>query len=65
MFANVTRPALPSATPAAMSAPDTLQVRFDQPRRERDFGIGYGRSSGYAQRGRYSSRSDRPLFRVV
>lgn len=33
--------------------------------RERDFGIGYGRSSGYASNRRYTSESFQPLFRCA
>lgn len=33
--------------------------------RSRDFGIGYGRSSGYARRSRYVQNEMRSLFRVV
>lgn len=32
--------------------------------RERDFGIGYGRSSGYVRVRSYTAGTDRPLFRV-
>ena len=34
-----------------------------QPRRERDFGVGYGNSSGYASGRRYTHRHADPLFR--
>ena len=33
--------------------------------RERDFGVGYGNSSGYASHRRYSSSSFQPLFRCA
>lgn len=42
--------------PAAPSRP--------QPR-ERDFGVGYGNSSGYASHRRYSSNAFQPLFRCA
>ncbi|PIQ36445.1 MAG: hypothetical protein COW59_12505 [Lysobacterales bacterium CG17_big_fil_post_rev_8_21_14_2_50_64_11] len=32
--------------------------------RERDFGIGYGRSSGYVRVRSYTADNQRPLFRV-
>lgn len=37
--------------------------RASSPRRERDFGIGYGRSSGYALEKRYTSDWGTPRFR--
>ena len=47
------------AAPADESAP----VRHLH--RERDFGVGYGNSSGYASRRRYSSNTFQPLFRCA
>ncbi len=38
-------------------------ARFD--RRERDFGIGYGSSSGYASARRYTRESGNQRFRVA
>ena len=35
------------------------------PRRERDFGTGYGRSSGYASERRYTSNWAPPRFRFA
>lgn len=34
-------------------------------RRERDFGVGYGNSSGYASSRRYVDNRDQPRFRCV
>lgn len=34
-------------------------------RRERDFGVGYGNSSGYASHRRYSNSGFQPLFRCA
>ena len=48
---------LPSRAPANAPAPDRLV------RRERDFGIGYGRSSGYGNSHRYTSDWAQPRFR--
>lgn len=47
---------------AIAPAPAVSGTARPQPR-VRDFGIGYGRSSGYVQRPRYTSPSA-PLFRV-
>lgn len=33
--------------------------------RDRDFGVGYGNSSGYASHGRYTSAWNQPRFRVA
>ncbi len=33
--------------------------------RERDFGVGYGNSSGYASHRRYSNSGFQPLFRCA
>lgn len=44
----------------AQPASDRLSAQY----RERDFGIGYGRSSGYVRNRSYIAGSDRPLFRV-
>ncbi|GAB2628156.1 hypothetical protein [Novilysobacter erysipheiresistens] len=35
------------------------------PHRQRDFGVGYGTSSGYASNRSYVSRNVTPLFRCV
>ncbi len=36
-----------------------------RPYRERDFGIGYGKSSGYASDRRYTTRTFTPLYRCA
>ena len=48
--------------PAAQSN-ETAQVRHLH--RERDFGVGYGNSSGYANYRRYSNSGFAPLFRCA
>ena len=53
-----TRKPLP-ATPAVVPASTRLV------RRERDFGIGYGRSSGYGCTRRYTSDWAQPRFRCA
>ena len=64
------RPALaeqPSApTQAPVLAPTTapMPVRVSSRYRERDFGTGYGRSSGYARDSRYTAAHDDRLLRV-
>jgi len=49
----------PKSTPATQPAP----VRHLH--RERDFGVGYGNSSGYASNRRYSNSGFEPLFRCA
>lgn len=58
--------------PSAVGQADWLEARREElqtrmrNRRERDFGVGYGRSSGYAAKKTYLSNSWRPsLFRVT
>lgn len=51
---------LPPVSPQA--APSTA---YATNRRIRDFGIGYGNSSGYVQRPRYAPDNGRSLFRVA
>lgn len=50
----------PSAKPVP-AAPSAAR----QPYRVRDFGVGYGTSSGYASHRRYSSSGFQPLFRCA
>lgn len=47
------------SVPVAPAAPARQQYR------ERDFGVGYGSSSGYASHRRYSNSSFQPLFRCA
>jgi hypothetical protein len=54
-----TRKPLPASAPAAVPAATRLV------RRERDFGIGYGRSSGYGCTRRYTSDWAQPRFRCA
>lgn len=52
--------------PIARSRAPRVPVAPPRPaRRERDFGIGYGRSSGYASAHRYTSEWAPPCFRFV
>lgn len=52
------------AAPAVV-APATQPAPVRHLHRERDFGIGYGNSSGYASNRRYSSNWVQPLFRCA
>ena len=52
-------PRLVSAVPATPVQQPSAMLR----RRERDFGVGYGNSSGYASDKRYASAWGQPLFR--
>jgi hypothetical protein len=51
-----------SAKPAPVAEP---AAPARQQYRERDFGVGYGNSSGYASHRRYSSSGFQPLFRCA
>jgi hypothetical protein len=50
-------------------SPSTQTVQAIAParrnHRERDFGVGYGNSSGYVSNRRYSSNAFQPLFRCA
>ena len=52
---------LDSAKPAPAAQPAPARQQY----RERDFGVGYGNSSGYASHRRYSNSSFQPLFRCA
>lgn len=56
---NRTAPTTPTAQVLAFVAP-TRQLH-----RERDFGVGYGNSSGYASHRRYTAEWTQPRFRVA
>lgn len=63
-----TRPVVPSPflLLSAQVAPATAAVSAAPVRhlhRERDFGVGYGNSSGYASQRRYARSQMQPLFR--
>ena len=60
--------ALTTFSPTAKSAPVSPLALMNVPsrtHRERDFGVGYGSSSGYASNRRYSSNAFQPLFRCA
>jgi len=50
---------------SAKSAPASQPAPVRHLHRERDFGVGYGNSSGYASNRRYSSNAFQPLFRCA
>lgn len=50
---------------AAKSAPAAQPAQVRHLHRERDFGVGYGNSSGYVNNRRYSSNAFQPLFRCA
>ena len=52
--------AVAAAQGAAPQAPATRHLH-----RERDFGVGYGNSSGYASNRRYTSNWAQPFFRCA
>ncbi len=54
------------ATPAAVIEPANppSPVRISPRYRQRDYGTGYGRSSGYATDSRYTADRDHALLRV-
>ncbi len=51
----------PTRTPTAAVVPFVVTPRPAAPR-ERDFGVGYGKSSGYATSRRYVTQSTAPRF---
>ena len=54
---------LPARTAVAVAALDMPAVLARRERRERDFGVGYGSSSGYASPRRYTQDWATPRFR--
>jgi hypothetical protein len=67
LFPN--RPALveqprPAAAPAIETVAAPAPVRIAPRYRQRDYGTGYGRSSGYAMDSRYTADRDHALVRV-
>ena len=55
-----------SPAPVAVAAPGAAQVApIRHLHRERDFGVGYGNSSGYGSNRRYTSNGFAPLFRCA
>ena len=62
---ELTRPTTPNpvATATARVVPFDLSARPGP--RERDFGVGYGKSSGYASNRRYTTEWAGPRFRVA
>lgn len=61
-FAAASAKSRPAAAVAVAPVPSS-NVRHL--RRERDFGVGYGNSSGYASYRRYSNAGLQPLFRCA
>lgn len=61
---NAVRP-LTFVPTATARAPRPSIAPLPSARRERDFGVGYGRSSGYASPRRYASNWAPPRFRFV
>ena len=55
-------PATPAPVIEAVAAP--APVRIAPRYRQRDYGTGYGRSSGYAMDSRYTADRDHALLRV-
>lgn len=56
-------PPTPAALPPAPAARPPTPAPVRHRHRERDFGVGYGNSSGYASYRRYSSNWAQPRFR--
>jgi hypothetical protein len=61
------RPSQQSSSPAAVSAvaPGAQVTPIRHVHRDRDFGVGYGNSSGYGRERRYTSNGFAPLFRCA
>lgn len=62
MNAFVTPPTKPHPTPAP---PVVAAALLRHTHRERDFGVGYGNSSGYASPRRYAGTWGQPRFRCA
>lgn len=65
---NESRPSNNPVTTAAVAvaAPGAAQAASSRHlHRERDFGVGYGNSSGYGRDHRYTSNGFAPLFRCA
>jgi hypothetical protein len=62
MSTTTQRTASPSRNPSHPASPEPTRRDY----RERDFGVGYGRSSGYASTRQYATRwNGQPRFRCV
>ncbi len=60
------RPHVPSSTSArALRELPPAPASFHAPRRARDFGVGYGASSGYVSRERYTREWGEARFRFA
>jgi len=60
---ELTHPTTPTPAASAHVVPFDLSTRLGP--RERDFGVGYGKSSGYASNRRYTTDWAGPRFRVA
>ncbi|QNP41936.1 hypothetical protein [Lysobacter solisilvae (ex Woo and Kim 2020)] len=60
---HTSQPSNPAA--AAVAALGAAQAAPRHVHRERDFGVGYGNSSGYGRDRRYTSNGFAPLFRCA
>ena len=54
-----------NSKPSAPATQSTESAQVRHLHRERDFGVGYGNSSGYANYRRYSNSGFEPLFRCA
>jgi hypothetical protein len=61
----IDRPAIAAASAKSAAIPVSLPQDRRLVHRERDFGIGYGRSSGYGCTRRYATLSNQRLFRCA
>ncbi|MBZ4038143.1 hypothetical protein [Novilysobacter selenitireducens] len=61
----IDRPAIAAAKAAAIPVSQLQAQDRRLVHRERDFGIGYGRSSGYGCTRRYATLSNQRLFRCA
>jgi hypothetical protein len=63
---EVRNPSSPSTTTQSAPADQANQAaQIRHLHRERDFGVGYGNSSGYASNRRYTTEWAQPLFRCA
>jgi hypothetical protein len=62
---ELTRPTTPNPAPTATDRVVPFDLSARPGPRERDYGVGYGKSSGYASNRRYTSDWAGPRFRVA
>lgn len=62
---NTFQPTTANARGTSLPASAVVPMPTRHVHRERDFGVGYGNSSGYASARRYADPREQPRFRCV